>query len=98
EISQGLAIVALVEEKASLVLGARSDTKTDAVLGYNSRWGWLGRPAVEGFLLLDMLFSKRVKTALRIMLPQDVLYCVAKAEHAGSEELHHQRCTEAVDD
>ena len=60
-----LAVVALVEEEAGLVLAARGDAELQPVLGDDVRRRRLGRPAVERLLLADVLLGELVEPGER---------------------------------
>ena len=98
ETGQRAAIVALIEKEAGLVLAARRHPKADAVLGDDRRRRRFGGPAIERFLLLNVLLGEPVERTPGKMPQQNLLKDRAEAKHAGGEELQHDRRAEAIDD
>ena len=85
-----LAIVALVEEEAGLVLAAGGDAEADAMFRDDFRRRRLRRPAIERFLLLNVLLGEPVETGCRDSEPPEPLWiALTEAIHAGGEKLQH---------
>src|SRR5262249_40413862 len=77
---------------------AWGNAETHAILRNDARSRWLGRPTVERFLLLDVLFGEPIELSTRVMAGQNVLKGGAKAVHARRKELQYERGPETVHD
>ena len=93
-----LAIVALIEKEAGLVLAARRDAEAHAVLADDLGRRRFRRPAIERFLLLDVLLGEPVESAVGKVAREGRLDGRPEAIHAGGEELQHDQRPEAIDD
>ena len=98
ELGEALAVVALIEKEARLVLAARRDAKLQPVLENHVRRRRLRSPAIERFLLPHVLFREPVELGIRVVNRECIHDRAALLVHPGSEEFEHDRVAEAIDD
>ena len=84
---ESLAVVTLIEKETGFVLTAGSDAKTHAVFRNNCGRRRLGRPAIKGFLFLNVFFREPIANAVGELACQDFLDDGSEAKHPGREKL-----------
>src|SRR5260370_9376821 len=97
EYGQSLAVVTLIEKEAGLVLTAGSDPKAHAVFRNNCRRRRIGRPAIEGFLFLNVFFREPIASAVGKLACQDFLNDGSDPKHPSPQKLQNQRATKSLD-